>query len=170
MVQIVEKVQGIRSRRLRMCCPDRSFLASRFPKPVRSEPSWLAVIGFLWTFAAFTGVSQAQTTSTIEGTVTDRQGLAISAAEVRVEATDIVAIRTIVTDAAGAYQVPALPAGIYRITVSRSGFRTLVSENLEVTLNRVLRFDVTLEVGSAQGQEIRVSAEPPLLETQSSSE
>ena len=153
-----------------MRCPDRSFLASGFPKPVRSEHPWLAVIGFLWTLVAFASVSPAQTTSTIEGTVADRQGLAISAAEVRVEATNIVAIRTVVTDAAGAYQVPALPAGIYRITVSRSGFRTLVSENLEVTLNRVQRFDVTLEVGSAQGEEIRVSAEPPLLETQSSSE
>src|ERR1700730_12946015 len=163
MVQTVEKGQGIRSRRLRMRCPDRSFLASRLPKPVRSEHSWRAVICFLWTFVAFASVSQSQTTSTIEGTVTDRQGLAISAAEVRVEATNIVAIRTVVTDATGAYQVPALPAGIYGITVSRSGFRTLVSENLEVTLNRVLRFDVTLEVGSAQGAEIRVYAEQPLL-------
>src|SRR6202041_2047009 len=96
-------------------------------------------------------ISPAQTTSTIEGNVTDRQGLGISGAEVRVEATNIVANRTLLTDAAGAYQVPALPAGIYKITVSYSGFRTQVSENLEVTLNRAVRFDVTLEVGSAQG-------------------
>jgi len=75
--------------------------------------------------------ARAQTTSTIEGTVTDRQGLAISGAEVRAEATNIVATRTVLTDAGGAYQVPALPAGIYRITVSRAGFRTQISENLK---------------------------------------
>jgi hypothetical protein len=149
---------------------DNSFLTHRLPELGRSEYVWPAVVCFLLSFVAFTLTSSAQTTSTIEGRVTDRQGLAISGAEVRAEATNIVATRSVLTDAGGAYQVPALPAGIYRITVSRSGFRTLVSENLEVTLNRALRFDVTLEVGSAQGEVVRVSAEPPLLETQSSSE
>jgi len=144
--------------------------SSRFPNPARPEHPLLAVICCLCTFLAFASASQAQTTSTIEGIVTDRQGLALSGAEVRAEATNIVTTRTTLTDAGGNYQVPALPAGIYRITVSHAGFRTHISENLEVTLNRAVRLDITLEVGSAEGQKIRVTAEPPLLETESSSE
>jgi hypothetical protein len=63
-----------------------------------------------------------------------------------------------------------LPAGIYKITVSHPGFGTNVSQNLEVSVNRALRFDVTLEVGSVAGEQVHVLAEPPLLETQTSSE
>lgn len=153
-----------------MSRPYSEFLAKHLPEQHRPKYRWALFVSFLGVLLAFPIISLPQTTSTIEGNVTDRQGLGISGAEVRVEATNIVANRTVQTDTAGAYQVPALPAGIYKITVSHSGFRTQVSENLEVTLNRAVRFDVTLEVGSAQGEEIRVSAEPPLLETQASSE
>ena len=146
-----------------------SFPASRFHDSCRQVHRLAAVICFLWTFLAIAAISRAQTTSTIEGTVTDRQGLAISGAEVRVEASNIVAARAVATDAAGTYQVPALPAGMYTMTVSHPGFATQVFHDLEITLNRTLRFNVTLEVGAVE-QKVDVSAEPPLLETTSSAE
>ena len=147
----------------------RSLLANRFARPSCRKQAWFAVICFLWAFAAFAVASPAQTTSTIEGTVTDRQGLVISGAEVRAEATNIVASRAVSTDANGYYQIPALPAGIYKVTVSHSGFATQVFHDLEVTLNRTLQFNVTMELGTVE-QKVDVSAEPPLLETTSSSE
>jgi hypothetical protein len=110
----------------------------------------------------------AQTTSTIEGTVTDKQGLAVSAAEVRVEGSTAAVSRSVTTDASGAYQIPGLPAGVYKLTVTRSGFSTRIFERLELTLNRTLNFDVKLEVGGVQ-EHVEVSAEIPLLETASSS-
>ncbi len=111
----------------------------------------------------------AQTTSTIEGVVTDRQGLAIPGAEVSIAGNSFAVSKKTTTNAAGAYEVAALPAGAYTLTISHAGFSTQVINNLEITLNRTIKIDVTLEVGTVQ-QKVEVSGQIPLLETSSSSE
>ncbi len=113
-------------------------------------------------------VSKAQTTSNIEGTVTDHQGLAIVGAQVQISGNTLGLAKTVITDSNGAYQITAVPAGTYTLTVSRSGFRTQVFKDLEVTLNRTLSFNISLEVGTVE-QRVEVSGETPLLETSSSS-
>jgi hypothetical protein len=113
--------------------------------------------------------ARAQITSTIAGTVTDKQGLAVVGAQIHVEGLSVVADYRATTDSNGEYRLPALPAGTYRLTITRDGFRTAVSSGLEVTLNRVLRYDVQLEVGSTHDQ-VEVTGELPLLETQSSAQ
>jgi len=128
-----------------------------------------AVIAMLLGMFVLPQVLLAQTTSTIEGTVTDKQGLVVAAAQVHAEGVSIVADRSATTDANGEYRLPALPAGTYRLTVTRDGFRTGVFSDLEVTLNRTLRFNVQLNVGSSHEQ-VEVSTELPLLETQSSAQ
>lgn len=111
----------------------------------------------------------AQTTSTIEGTVTDHQGLPIAGAQVQIAGATLSIERTATTDANGAYQIAALPAGTYTLTVSKTGFTTQISRGLEITLNRTLKFDVSLDVSTVQ-QTVEVSGQIPLLETTSSSE
>ena len=118
---------------------------------------------------SFSNVVNAQTTSTMEGTVTDKQGLAVVGARIHAEGVSIGADRSVTADADGEYRLSALPAGTYRLTVTRDGFRTAIFENLEVTLNRTLRYDVHLDIGSSHEQ-VQVSGELPLLETQSSAE
>jgi Carboxypeptidase regulatory-like domain len=113
--------------------------------------------------------ARAQITSTIAGTVTDKQGLAVVGAQIHVEGLSVVADYRATTDSNGEYRLLALPAGTYRLTITRDGFRTAVSSGLEVTLNRVLRYDVQLEVGSTHDQ-VEVTGELPLLETQSSAQ
>jgi hypothetical protein len=113
-------------------------------------------------------VSRAQTTSTIAGTVMDKQGLGISGAEVRVEGSTAAASRTVTTEANGAYQIPALPAGVYKMTVTKTGFNTGVYDGLALTLNSTLNFDAKLEVGRIQ-ERVEISAELPLLDTATSS-
>lgn len=130
---------------------------------------WLLAICFLFAAISFAPPLRAQTTSTIEGTVTDHQGLAISGAEVTVSSGTLAVSKKTTTDASGNYQIAALPAGIYTVTVSHEGFSTQVSKDLEITLNRTLKFNVSLEVGTV-AQKVEVTAEIPLLETASSSE
>jgi carboxypeptidase family protein/TonB-dependent receptor-like protein len=110
-----------------------------------------------------------QTTSTLEGTVTDRQGLAISGAVVSVAADTLAVSKKTTTDANGNYQIALLPAGTYTVSVSHDGFSTQVFRGLEITLNRTVRFNASLEVGTVT-QTVSVTAEIPLLETTSSSE
>jgi len=112
--------------------------------------------------------SHAQTTSTIQGTVTDKQGLTISGAELKLSGDTLGTSRTTVSDANGAYQFQNLPAGIYTLTVTHAGFATRALQDLDVTLNRTLTFSVLLEVGRVD-EIVKVSADLPLLETNSSS-
>jgi hypothetical protein len=51
--------------------------------------------------------------------VTDKQGLSVAAAQVHAEGVSIVGDRSATTDSNGEYRLPALPAGTYRLTVTR---------------------------------------------------
>ena len=86
------------------------------------------------------------TTSTIEGTVKDANGAVIAGAEVKASGTTLASERSVTADAEGFYRLTALPAGTYTLTVSQTGFATSTS-NIELTLNRVVTFDVQLQVG-----------------------
>jgi len=112
--------------------------------------------------------SHAQTTSTIQGTVTDKQGLAVGGAQLQLSGDTIGTSRTTVSDTSGAYQFQNLPAGVYSLNVTHAGFDTKALKDLEVTINRTLTFNILLEVGRVD-EVVNVSAEPPLLETNSSS-
>lgn len=90
------------------------------------------------------------TTSTIEGTVTDATGALIGGAEVKASGTPLASERSVTTDAEGFYRLTALPAGTYTLTVSQRGFATSTS-NIELTLNRVVTFDVQLQVAGIVG-------------------
>ena len=111
---------------------------------------------------------QAQTTSTIRGTVTDHQGLAISGADLKLSGDTLATTREVKTDANGAYQFPAVPAGTYKLTASHAGFATQVFSGLEVALDKTLTLNVTLAVGSVS-ETVNVLAALPLLDTASSS-
>src|SRR5580700_4994989 len=113
--------------------------------------------------------SQAQTTSTIQGAVTDKQGLAVSGAQLQLAGDTLGTNRTTVSDAAGAYEFPNLPARVYSLTITHAGFSTRAFQTLDVTLNRTLTFNVALEVGQV-GEVVKVSADLPMLETSASSE
>src|SRR5215472_6961756 len=112
-------------------------------------------------------LAAAQTTSTIRGRVTDKQGGMVTGAQVIATGKDIANTQTTTTDSAGEYRLPALVAGTYTLTVTKEGFRKQVFTGLEVTLNRVLEIDVQLEVGGST-ETIQVTGEVPLLETQTS--
>jgi hypothetical protein len=102
------------------------------------------------------------TTSTIEGTVTDANGAVVAGAVVKASGTTLAAERTVTSNEEGFYRLTALPAGTYTLTVSQGGFGTS-THTLELTLNRVVTFDVQLQVGNAVGEEVDVKDALPLL-------
>ena len=108
------------------------------------------------------------TTSTIEGTVTDANGAVVAGADVKVSGTTLAAERTTTTNEQGFYRVAALPAGTYTLTFSGSGFESSRS-TIELTLNRVVTFDVQMKVGKV-GEIVDVTSDTqPLIEPNSSS-
>jgi hypothetical protein len=68
------------------------------------------------------------------------------------------------TDQAGAYNVPFLPAGTYRIEVDAKGFSIATNPSTNLHAGDSLRRDFSLLPGNVQ-QSVTVTAEAPLLQT-----
>lgn len=105
-------------------------------------------------------------TGVILGTVFDPSGAVIPAAEVVVQNQGTRATQTIRTDNAGSFIAPALPVGLYRISVSGAGFKTRVTENVRLQVSDRRRLDFTLETGQVSKQ-ITVDATAPLVDAAS---
>jgi outer membrane receptor protein involved in Fe transport len=106
----------------------------------------------------------AQTTASIQGTVSDQSGAAIVGAKVTVKNTALGIERTTQTSSAGSYEVPALPPGTYSVQVQIAGFETQLAKDLllQVSQNSVQNFG--LKVASTS-EVVTVEATAPAIET-----
>jgi outer membrane receptor protein involved in Fe transport len=127
------------------------------------------IVGVSVFFLLFSLPAAGQTTtSSIEGTVTDPNGGLIAGAEVKASGTPLASERSVTANAEGFYRLTALPAGAYTLTVSHAGFATSTS-NIELTLNRVVTLNITLQVGDIVGGVANVTSDVlPLLEPNAS--
>ncbi len=124
----------------------------------------LAVIIALWSDS---GAALAQVQAgRIVGTVYDPQRAAVPNASVTV--TDIATniSKRVSTNATGDYVVTPLNPGSYKITAAASGFQTTVQTGIELVVGQAIRVDLELRLG-ATSTEVQVSAETPLLSTES---
>jgi hypothetical protein len=106
----------------------------------------------------------AQTTASIQGTVSDQSGAAIVGAKVTVKNTALGIERTTQTSSSGGYEVPALPPGTYSVQVQMTGFETQLAKEvvLEVSKNSVQNFG--LKVASTS-EVVTVEATAPVIES-----
>jgi hypothetical protein len=111
--------------------------------------------------------AQSQTSGRISGTVKDEQGAAIPGAEVAVTNQATGEERKVMTDADGNYFVPLLPPGAYTLSVTASGFKRSIAEDIKVTITETSTINPTLSVGAVQ-ESVTVNAAPPLVQTEGS--
>ncbi len=132
-----------------------------------SVKSIVCMFALFTVFAMCAMVSRAQTTSAINGTVTDSSGAIVVGASVKVvnSATGIAYNAT--TDGLGAFHVTQLPPGLYTMSVTRSGFETQNLKAFQLYVDQHLEQNITLQVGQAI-QTVSVSASALLLDTESS--
>ncbi len=102
---------------------------------------------------------------TITGTISDPAGGVVPGANIEVKSTDTGAVYRGGTSATGNYVIP-VPVGKYSLTVTVTGFKKYVRENLQVTVATDTRQDVALEVGNITDT-ITVNESAPLLKTES---
>src|SRR5665213_3104363 len=74
--------------------------------------------------------AQSGGTAQISGTVHDPSGSAVPGAQVKATQTDTALTRTVETGADGAYVLPNLPIGPYRLEITKDGFSTSVQLSL----------------------------------------
>src|SRR5260370_1256984 len=123
----------------------------------------LLPVAVFWTTAVPALAQEAR--ATLSGTITDSSGSAIPAAQVRIINTETAIAFTAVSNDAGQYRFLFVNPGTYRLTVEKSGFRSLVREGIDLSLGQAGTLDVALQVGT-QSETVTVVAQAPLLEAE----
>src|SRR5947207_68185 len=119
--------------------------------------------------AAFaTSSALAQSTATVQGTVTDNKGAVIPNATVVVRNRNTSTERTTQTDSDGNYQVAALPVGVYTIEVRVQGFKTQVADSVTLEVAKTIVQNFQMDVG-AISEQVLVSSDVPVIETTTTS-
>ncbi|MFB3826140.1 MAG: carboxypeptidase regulatory-like domain-containing protein [Bryobacteraceae bacterium] len=103
----------------------------------------------------------------LKGSVLDQAGGAIVGAQITVSDPQRGISRSAVADSEGAYRVPLLEPGAYKVRVEAAGFNTSVTEGVEVRVGETRVLRTVMEVG-AISTEITISAEAPVVDTERS--
>jgi hypothetical protein len=103
-------------------------------------------IGILLVCAASLALAQAGRGS-VSGLVTDPAGAVVAGAKVVLlnQATGVA--QHTVTSSAGLYTFISLNPGVYRVTASQTGFKSIAQDKVTVTVDQVTEVNITLQVG-----------------------
>lgn len=112
--------------------------------------------------------AQAVSNATIHGEVTDPTGAAIPNAQVKAIQTNTGQISSTTTGADGAYILPNLPVGPYRLEVTAASFSNYVQSGIVLHVGNNVQINVPLQVG-AVSQQVEVAANAAMVETQDTS-
>lgn len=108
--------------------------------------------------------AQTSTTGMLKGVVTDPAGRVVSSADVRVTNQGTHEVRAVRTGGDGAYTVPLLSPGSYRVDIDAKGFERAAISGVVITVTETTISNVTLKVGS-ESTTIEVKGTPPAVET-----
>ncbi len=116
------------------------------------------LLAILMPFAAFAQSS----TGSVSGNATDASGSMLPGVTVTATNTATGAARAVVSNAAGHYEIPLLPPGVYRVVAELSGFQA-VRGLLNINVGTAATFDVKMNPGVAET--VTVTAAAPIIET-----
>src|SRR5467141_1222411 len=124
-----------------------------------------ALLGLLF-ISVTCSAAFAQNTAQISGSVKDPSGAVLPGVEVNVTQADTAVTRSAVSDETGAFLLPNLPIGPYRLEAKLPGFKTFVQTGIVLQVGANPTINVTLELGQISEQ-IEVQADAALVETRS---
>ena len=125
-----------------------------------------SIIGCLL-FVVFATTCLAQRDrGTLTGIVTDSSGAAVPKVALTITHLDTGGVYNSTTTEAGAYTVPNLPIGAYKIDLEIAGFKKLSRSNIQLSEAQILRVDVVMEVGAVT-ESVEVSGALTMVETES---
>jgi hypothetical protein len=128
----------------------------------------LATLAILLVSASTTAYAQGGSTSSISGVVVDRGGGLVPGATVVVKNTSTGATFNATTSANGSFNVPAVNPGTYTVTVSLSGFKTAVLNDVVANAGVPATVRAVLDVGGIT-ETVVVSGATEIVQTQASS-
>lgn len=100
----------------------------------------------------------------ISGTVVDPQAAIVAGAQVKATQAETGAVFTTTSDSAGLFRFSLIPAGTYKVEITKQGFKTAVQNDVLVAAGRESSMSsIKLSVGEASTT-VEVTAETPLIE------
>jgi Carboxypeptidase regulatory-like domain len=108
----------------------------------------------------------AQTSGSINGTVTDSTGAVLPGVTVTATSPVQMGAQTSVTNAQGIYRFPSLTPGTYKVTYEMTGFTTVVREGIVVNLGFTATVNIQLTMASLQ-ETVTVSGASPVVDVTS---
>ena len=126
----------------------------------------LFVIPLMLALASTPAFGQATASSSLSGLAVDSDGGVIPGATVVVKNNATNVTQTVVTNSAGKFAIPSLDPGTYTVTVSLTGFKTYVADNVRLLAGRPGDITAKLEVGNLT-ETVSVKAGSELIQTQS---
>ena len=123
-----------------------------------------------WVLICLAGAAplEAQNYAQVSGVILDSSSLSVPGATVTVVNEDTGFRRVTQSEADGGYVVRSLLPGVYKITVRKEGFRTVIQFGVPLNPSRNARVDFKLVVGSVQ-ETITVQGLSPLLNSDDAS-
>jgi Carboxypeptidase regulatory-like domain/TonB dependent receptor len=125
---------------------------------------WLLAL-FLCLLTLMPHLANAQVLfGSVVGTVTDATGGVVPDATVTITNLETNDTRTAQTNGSGLYTVSTVPAGMYKVVITKPGFKGFDNSNADVIANEVLRVDAALQVGTVS-QTVEVHSQALALQT-----
>src|SRR5215471_6359861 len=106
----------------------------------------------------------AQTTGSIEGTVTDQSGGALPGVTVEITSPNLQGTRTATTGSDGRFRFAGVPPGSYKVTANLSGMGA-VQKNATVTLDSTATVNMQMQLAAKEA--VTVTGEAPLVDVTS---
>jgi hypothetical protein len=110
-------------------------------------------------------VPAQKTSGQISGSVLDPNGAVVADATVKATQVGTGLERTATTSSEGNYSIPDLPIGVYRLSVTKSGFKETIAENVTVNVASVTRQDFSMAIG-AVGEVVTIQSSDIQVETE----
>src|ERR1700730_1664484 len=108
-----------------------------------SGPLFVLILNLFFAISMHSQVTGA----TLSGTVTDASGGSISGAEISVTNTATGVNKSVTVDSAGYYSIPNLPAGVYEVAVTATGFSRSVQSNLNLAVGAQQQLNFSMKLG-----------------------
>ena len=113
--------------------------------------------------ASSTAWAQSQT-GEIFGKVTDASGAVLPGATVTLTGPSLLQPQTAVSSETGSFQFPRLEVGLYTVKFELAGFKTVIKEGIQVTVNFSANVSTQLGVSAVQ-ETVTVTGESPIIDT-----
>lgn len=108
-----------------------------------------------------------ENTGAVQGSVKDTAGAAIPGAKVTLSGSGLVRSLEATTNKDGDYTFPKVPSGIYTVTVTQSGFKTVKNEDVNVVLGQAANVNISLAAGAVT-ESVTITASSETIDVTSS--